>query len=137
MSKETLIVGCKLPNGLHLDLVNNSGERIRHTIAGANASRIVGGYGMTPVPSEFMEKWLKKNANLACVRNRDVFVQSDPASAISVAKEQREIITGLEAIDPVTQGMLNNENGDLDKKAVNNFRAEQAKNPMRNRQEVE
>jgi len=133
-----VIVGCKLPNGLHLDLKNKDGEKVRVTIAGANASRIIGGYGMTPnVSAEFMAEWFKRNAKHPAVVNKEIFIHGDEASARSIAKEHAEVVTGLEAIDPVARGMLNNEHGEVDKKELRKFRQAQAENPRAGRQIVE
>ena len=134
----TVIVGCKLPNGLHLDLRDKSGDMKRVTLAGANDSRIVGGYGLTSgVSSEFMTEWFKKNAKHPAVVNSHVFIHSDAASAVSMAKERREVATGLEAIDPVKRGMLRNEQGAEDVAALKLYNQQKAQNPARNAQIVE
>lgn len=131
-------VGCKLPNGLHLDLKDRSGEVVRVTLNGANSSRIIGGYGLTEnVPAEHITEWLKKNSRHAAVINKHIFVHSQTESAVSIAKEQREIKTGVEPIDPIQNGMLRGADGQLDKKAVGEYNAARAKNPDRNRQQVE
>jgi hypothetical protein len=130
-----VIVGCKLPNGLHLDLKDKSGEVRRVTINGANSARIVGGYGLThDVDAEFMTDWFKRNHKHPAVLNRSIFIHAEEASARAIAKEQAEVTTGLQAIDPVKAGMLNNENDEVDKKELKKFREMQAKNPDRNRQ---
>lgn len=134
-SSTTVIVGCKLPNGLHLDVKNNEGETVRHTVAGANASRIVGGYGMTAgIPAEFMAKWFEQNARHPAVINKTIFIHSQASSARAIAKEHAEVETGLQALDPVKLGMLNNEDGDVDKKELKKFRQAQAENPRAGRQ---
>jgi hypothetical protein len=134
-SNTMVIVGCKLPNGLHLDLKNNEGELVRHTVAGANASRIVGGYGLTKnVPAEFMAKWFEQNARHPAVLNKSIFIHSQASSAHAIAKEHAEVKTGLQPLDPVKLNMLNNENGEVDKKELKKFQELQAKNPDRNRQ---
>lgn len=140
MSNEanTVIVGCKLPNGLHLDVKDNSGDVRRITIVGANASTIVGGYGMTPnVPADFMALWFKKNAKHPAVLNHSIFIHSQEDGARAIAKEQQEIETGLQPIDPIKQNMLNNDDGDIDKKAVANYEKLKAENPRRNAQRQE
>lgn len=137
-SSDKVIVGCKLPNGLHLDLKTKEGDRVRITLNGTNAARIVGGYGLTHnVPTDFMSEWLKKNAKHAAVVNGSIFIHGDEASAVSIAKERQEIETKLEPIDPVKSGMLSNEHGQVDPKALRDYQAQQAKNPMRNMQQQE
>lgn len=130
-------VGCKLPHGLILELKTNDGFA-RHTLKGANAARIVGGYGITEnVPADFMAQWLKKNARHAAVVNGSIFIHSDAKSAEAMAKERQDIATGLEAIDPVKAGMLRGADGEVDKVALTNFNKLRAENPDRNRQRVE
>ena len=140
MSKDNgfVTVGCKLPNGLHLDLKDKSGDAVRVTLNGSNASRIFGGYGLTEnVSAEFMTRWLGKNAKHPAVINKQIFVHDDAASAIVIAKEHRELETGLDPIDPVKRGMLNNEAGVVDKKALATYNEAKNNNPARNRQQVE
>lgn len=88
-------VGCKLPNGLHLDL-----DGRRATINGANSSRIVGGYGLTEVDKDLWEAWAKAYAESPLIKNGLVFAQGSAASAEAKAKEQAEIKSGLEPLVP-------------------------------------
>lgn len=135
---KTVAVGCKLPCGLVLELVTNDGIKVRHTLKGANASRIIGGYGITEnIPAEFMERWLKKNAKHPAVVNGSIFYHTDVKGAEATAKERRDLVTGLEAIDPVKAGMLRNEQGEPDKAALAAYNELKSKNPDRNRQQVE
>lgn len=135
---KTLSIGCKLPNGLHLDLKDNSGELVRHTLNGANATRIIGGYGITHnIPADFMAGWLKKNAKHPAVVKGLIFTHTDAISAESIAKERREAVSGLEPIDPIKNGMLKNESGNIDSGALAKYNEAKATNPERNRQQVE
>lgn len=123
----TCVVGCKLPHGLSITLAD--GQTIE--LKGANASRIVGGHGLTPgVPAELFQKWLKENRALQFVRSGLIFMHTDVASANDMAKERTATRTGLEPIDPTQSknGVI------MDKAAVANFRKQQAENPDRNRQ---
>lgn len=139
-SVKQVSVGCKLPHGLHLDLKNSEGP-VRVTLVGANASRIVGGYGITEnVSSDFMAQWLKKNAKHPSVVKGLIFIHSDTKSAEAMAKERADdpqTATGLEAIDPVKNGMLRNKEGENDRAALALYNEQKAKNPERNRQHVE
>lgn len=132
-------VGCKLPNGLHLDLKANDGAIVRHTLKGANAARIVGGYGITEnIPDDFMKAWLKKNAKHPAVISGAVFIHNDTKSAETIAKERSgAVTTGLEPVDPLKNGMLKGADGELDKSAVALYNEQRNKNPSRNSQRVE
>lgn len=137
-SSSVMVVGCKLPHGLILRVKNKDGMIQEHQLKGANASRIVGGFGLTEnIPEDFMKRWLQENAKHPAVVNGFVFIHTDTRSAESMAKERRTLSTGLEAIDPVAANMLRGENGEVDKAALANYNMLKAKNPDRNRQQVE
>jgi hypothetical protein len=130
---QTVTMGCKLPNGLIIE--HGKGDaRKSFTLKGANASRIVGGYGLTPgVPKELAEAWIKAHQHFAYVRDGSVFIQGNMSSAESRAKEGRGIRTGLEAVDPMKppKGIT------VDPAAEAAYRAQVAANPSRNAQQVE
>lgn len=90
-----ITVGCKLPHGL---IIKTGGKAV--TLNGANSARIVGGYGLTQVDKDFFEAWKKEFAQFPPLKHGLIFAQEKPASADSQAKEQADIRTGLEPIDP-------------------------------------
>lgn len=91
---EVVTVGCKLPNGLLIDV----GGKVVH-ILGANSSNVIGGYGLTEnVDKEFFETWLKEHASQPYVKNELVFAQAKTNSAQSKANENAGIKTGLEGL---------------------------------------
>lgn len=90
-----VIVGCKLPNGLIAQVGNQ-----KVLFAGANSSKIVGGYGLTPVDKDFADAWFKNHKNFHPVKAELIFVQSDRASAEDAAEEREDVKTGLEGVDP-------------------------------------
>jgi hypothetical protein len=133
-----LTIGCKLPHGLIIEAKNNDGESVKVTLLGANAARIVGGYGITEgVPADVWGAWLRKNARMKAVTDGQIFVHADLKSAEAIAKERREVKTGFEAIDPIKTGMLRGEDGNDDKGALADYRKRASENPDRNRQRVE
>ncbi len=101
MSNTSVVVGCKLPNGLVLELGSRGSPNYKTvTIKGANSALVVGGYGLTDVDGEFMAAWLKKHAWLPAVRNGAIFLQSDMANASAQASDTSQLVTGLERLDP-------------------------------------
>lgn len=139
---ETIVVGCKLPHGLRVDLVlSDAGNIQQFKLNGANASRIVGGYGLTTgVPREPFERWIKDHAQLPYVRNGSIFIEGNQKRAEDVAKERRsDVKTGLEAIDPLAKKDVRNRHlvEHVDGPAERAYREQVAKNPDRNRQQVE
>jgi hypothetical protein len=133
----TCIVGCKLPHGLTLELRTDDGKVVgKHTLKGNNAARIVGGYGLTEnIPIDFMNEWLKRNAEHAAVKSHAVFIHTNLRGAEARAKEGRELKTGLEPIDPLLDARAKGLT--VDKEAEANYRRQRAENPVRNRQQVE
>ncbi len=91
---EVVTVGCKLPNGLVVDI-----DGYTVTLNGANASNIVGGYGLTEnVDKAAFEKWLKAHADQPYVKNELIFAQAKTNSAESKAKENAAVKSGLEGL---------------------------------------
>lgn len=89
-----VIVGCKLPHGL---IIKTGGKSA--TLKGANSSRIVGGYGFTPVDKDFFEAWKAEYASFEPLKSGLIFEQANERSAVSQATEQQEIKSGLEPLD--------------------------------------
>lgn len=118
----TVTVACKLPNGLHADLMDAaSGRPIKRvTFIGSAAARsleraddkgnpvdmeplsiVRGGFGLTHnVPADFWEAWLAQNADYEPVRKGLIFASAKGDSARDQANDQAEIRNGFEPIDP-------------------------------------
>lgn len=86
-----VIVGCKLPNGLMIQ-VSDAAVKIN----GANSTTIVGGYGLTEVDEAFWTQWKKEHADWPMVKNELIFAQVKPKDAEAAAEERRDQKTGLE-----------------------------------------
>jgi 2,3-bisphosphoglycerate-independent phosphoglycerate mutase len=109
----TVTVGCKLPNGLHLDLKNEAGARIGERVTlrgfsvpyGMPALSIVGGYALTPnVDADYFEKWMKANENSDLVKKGFIFAHVKMGDASAQAKEMAAEKSGLEPMDPEKPG---------------------------------
>ncbi|EFY9786525.1 hypothetical protein NQT21_002459 [Shigella flexneri] len=92
---EMVTVGCKLPNGLVLEV----GQK-RVQVAGwrNNAVKIVGGYGLTQVDKVFFDAWLAEHGQQPYVKNGVIFAQDKANSAVSQATEQKAVKSGLELL---------------------------------------
>lgn len=126
VSRNTLTVACKIPNGLILqnyDLVDGfepvfgGGSRpikVAHPVgnpikligparpfgADPEAKRVVGGYGLTHnVPKDDFDRWMKANAELDMVKNGLIFAHDSPDNVAAKAKEMRGVRSGLEALN--------------------------------------
>jgi hypothetical protein len=91
----TVTVGCKLPHGLIIDV---EGKKVK--LNGANTSLVIGGYGLTPVEKDFFDAWLKLSANTVVVKRGLIFAQETQTKARDQAKEQAEVKSGLEGLNP-------------------------------------
>jgi hypothetical protein len=98
-------VGCKLPHGLHMDITKHGELRKRVTLNGTNASRVIGGYGISEnVSKEFFEKWMADHHELPAVKNGLIFAHDKAAFVESKAKEQAQVKNKFEPIDPAAPG---------------------------------
>lgn len=89
-----IAIGCKLPNGL---LLRHGGEE--HHLAGANSSRVIGGYGISQIPADFWAGWKTEYAKFPPLKNNLIFEQATVAKAEDQAKEQAGVKSGLEPLD--------------------------------------
>ncbi|HDL8567144.1 TPA: hypothetical protein ACMY33_001248 [Yersinia enterocolitica] len=93
---ETVIVGCKLPHGLN---INIDGKSV--VLNGSNSCSIAGGYGLTEgVDKDLFDRFLSVYADAPYVKNQLVFAQGKHSSATAQANEQKDIQTGLEGLNP-------------------------------------
>ncbi len=100
VAKSTVVVGCKLPHGLHLDL---NGKRV--TLAGLNSTEIIGGHGITHgVDKDFFDNWMVLNASHPAVKNEFIFAHEQAASVAAKANDHKKELTGFEGIDPNKPG---------------------------------
>lgn len=92
----TVIVGCKLPHGLHLDLDGN-----RVTLNGSNSAQIIGGHGITEgVDKEFFERWLKVFKDSPMVKGGFIFAHEKAANTAAEANDKQENKNGFEGLNP-------------------------------------
>lgn len=113
----TVFVGCKLPNGLIMELIKlpeNKNSIIPAgraedapviTLNGANSQRIArtnpadAPYGVTEVEESFAKEWFKRNQNLRFIKNKQVFVAATRAELDSEAQNMEVLVTtGLEPL---------------------------------------
>jgi len=126
-SANTVTVGCKMPGGLLLQLTKGyeenepvmgggsrkvtvyrrDGEKVKlngcAVPVGAPQPRhmIIGGYGLTPnVKADFINEWMRQNADSKLVKNNLVFIAASRDAAESKAEEQAAVKSGMEPLDP-------------------------------------
>jgi hypothetical protein len=102
-------IGCKLPHGLELTLFRAQtapDNTVKHipldgsiTLKGRNSSNIVGGYGITQVPTEFWEAWVAANPHFKALKSGAIFAEPNRARALAHADAQRDLKTGAEPLN--------------------------------------
>ncbi|KNZ84063.1 hypothetical protein [Morganella morganii] len=103
----TYVIGCKLPNGLTF---RHEGKSI--TLAGANSSLLLNGFGITrDVPADAWEAFEKAFKDQKIIRNGIVFAVTDYASAEDASKERSKQKTGLEQAPKVQKSNDPNKDG--------------------------
>ena len=97
----TVIVGCKLPNGLQL-IVN---DQLVAVLNGSNSSSVIGGHGITEsVDKEGFDTWMAQNKDAAVVKKGFVFAHDKAANVQAEAKDRKDEKTGQEGLDPSKPG---------------------------------
>jgi glutamate synthase domain-containing protein 1 len=104
-SGNTVSVGCKIPNGIHMDFLTPGKPLRRVTLRGTNASRVIGGFGITEnVPKEFFDEWMRLNAEHPAVVNGFIFSMNKTNDAEARATEMKAEKNGFEPLDPDKPG---------------------------------
>jgi hypothetical protein len=95
MSKQTVVIGCKLPNGFFMQVGEAS-----HVIKGYNSSSVIGGHGITEdVPADLWGAWLKENKDRDLVKNGFVFAHSNKNAVKAEASEKTKAKSGTEPLE--------------------------------------
>lgn len=117
---KTCSVGCKLPNGLIIELDYKSvpggivkGDKyVEIELKGANQHSIIRGINRDPAPKdlqpgitdgvdeEAFDKWMATHADTKLVKHKLVFKANNRRDAEAIAKEMTPEKMGLEPIDP-------------------------------------
>jgi len=91
----TVTVGCKIPNGMILEV-----NKKQVLINGSNSSLIIGGHGITEgVDKDFFEAWIAENKELSTVKGGFIFAHGKTEDAKAEAKDRKKNKTGLEPLD--------------------------------------
>ena len=94
-------VGCKLPNGLLLEL-----NHIQVELNGSNKAAIIGGdTGYTDVDDDFWAAWSKAYEGYGPLVSGSVFVAKDRKSAEAIGNERKKLKTGFEPMEQKAPGI--------------------------------
>lgn len=106
-ANKTVVVGCKLPHGIHLRLQ----DRVI-TLNGQNSEGLVapGGYGLTTIDAEDWANLQKKYFDKKAFLDGLIFAEETETKAKKTAEKGADKKSGLEQIDP---SKLSEEPGNL------------------------
>ena len=111
---QTVTVACKLPNGLHMEIARDGQPKVRFTLNGARrrvdannrelnveAHDVAFTYGLTHgIPKDFWDAWIAENEHYGPVANGLIFAQAKEADSKAMARERKDLKSGLEPINP-------------------------------------
>lgn len=90
-----VIVGCKLPNGIILELPSNPAKTVE--LNGLNKSLILGAsYATTEVDADFFEQWMATHREYGPVKSGTIFAAKNNSEVVAIAEEYKDRETGLE-----------------------------------------
>lgn len=123
----TVVVACKLPHGLVLEVIDpavfaeideKTGVRAR-PVAPENrfkvhgsarpvgvplpddAAQVVGGFALTPgVPADLWDAWMAQNKAAPFVKQGLIFAHTKAGDAVAQSKDGKALRTGFEGLDP-------------------------------------
>lgn len=99
MAKETVLIGCRLPQGLTLQLRSPKGEVIGTSkVNGMNSSKIKGAtYTTTAIDAEFWTAWKKVYSDYPAFKNGALFeANTEQQAEYKGIKEYGSVKTGFE-----------------------------------------
>jgi hypothetical protein len=108
---ETVVVYCKIPNGLHLTVKDSAG--VDHTIRVNGPANRVGeqpnhvifaGHGATTIDKAHWDAWAKSHAGYEPFKKGHIFANEKPDNAKAQAHDNKLNLTGLEPINPLKPG---------------------------------
>lgn len=107
MSKPTILIGCRLPSGILLELSNGAQVELAGQRQAQERSPIIllteNDYGLTEVDSDFWTQWKKEFAGFQPLTSGAIFEAKDEKDAKAIHKELKGEKTGHEPL-PQTDG---------------------------------
>jgi len=115
-ANKTVIIGCKLPNGIRLTVEGERGPE--HIVLKGNANYyqrnpqrkfvapdLVVGDSLTMVSSDFWDAWVSKHKDYEPYRKGMIYAAKDRDYAKGIATDTKEMKTGLEQCVPKNFGV--------------------------------
>lgn len=110
MARETILIGCRLPNGMVLHHPQNRELTVK--IAGTSSAPTESGlylppkmFATTEVDAEFWEAWKAAYVGFPPLKNRAIFEARNDQEASAKAKEVKSEKTGFEQLSKTAFGV--------------------------------
>lgn len=97
MPKDIVVIGCRLPHGIVLH--DPTDPKLTVTLAGLNKAQIIGGAGLTQVPSDFWDKWNAVHSQepvFPALESGAIYMAKSLGDAEAIAREYAKRKTGFE-----------------------------------------
>jgi hypothetical protein len=101
------MIGCRLPNGIYLDVGDKTVK-----LNGLNSSEIAIPYATTSVDEGFWKEWYEKHGQFPAVLSGAIFVAQNHKELAAKAAEVKKEKTGLERLNPNEHGVKDATVGD-------------------------
>lgn len=105
----TVIIGCRLPSGILLELANGQSVEIAGQRQAQERSPIIllseDDYGITEVDADFWAQWKKEFAGFQPLESGAIFEAKNDKDAKAIAKELRKEKTGHEPLSQSAKGI--------------------------------
>ena len=103
-SESVVVIGCRHPCGIIINLINSSGQEVKIKLNGQNSDQegreIIllseRDYGVTDVDAEFWVKWKEQYKDFAPLKTGMIFEAKDERDAKAIHKELMKEKTGHE-----------------------------------------
>ena len=93
-----VVIGCKIPNGIIMELRKPDGSSVRAVARGSHTAREPGGIGITKdIDAQFAEEWFKRNKGLKMVTRGFIFA----AATIEEAEAMGKLDTAKTGFEPL------------------------------------
>lgn len=104
MSGKTIVVGCKLPNGIILEHPSDPEKTVE--LIGLNRASIIGAeYAVNNVDEDFWNVWLAANKKFPAIESGAIFAAVNTNEVAVKARESKGRKTGFEGLDPKSHGV--------------------------------
>jgi len=95
---KTILIGCKLPNGIIIEAPNGQTAEID----GLNKSKIIGAtHVISSIDADIWAAWKAKNTTFSALKSGAIFEASSASEAVAIAKDTDK--TGLEPMPQKTK----------------------------------